>query len=65
MERSILKSTDHVVQILGSVTTTPKLYFTLNFLDSKCISKPSVDEICDQYISVLNLVSIIKYINQY
>lgn len=60
MERMILKSMDHVVKVFGHIATLPKLNFKLYFIGSKCISTPSVDDICDQYCSVLNLVSIIK-----
>lgn len=57
MESMILRSIDHVVQVLGTAATTPKLYFTLHFDGCKCISTPSVDEIWSQYHSILNLVS--------
>lgn len=61
MERLTSRSIDHVVQVLGSAIKTPILNFTLNFDGCKCISKPSVDEICDQYNLILNLVSIYQY----
>lgn len=54
----ILKSIDHIVKVFGNVSTAPKLNFKLHFVGSKCISTPSVSDICDQYCSVLNLVSI-------
>lgn len=57
MERMILKSMDHIVKVFGNVSTAPKLNFKLQFIGFKCISTPSVDEICNQYCSVLNLVS--------
>jgi hypothetical protein len=57
MESLISKSIDHVVQVLGTAETTPKLCFTLHFDGCKCISTPSVDEIWGQYHSILNLVS--------
>lgn len=57
MEQMILKSMDHIVQIFGNTSTAPKLNLKLRFVGSKCISIPSVSEICDQYCSVLNLVS--------
>lgn len=53
----ILKSMDHIVKVFGNVSTAPKLNFKLQFIGFKCVSTPSVDEICDQYCSVLNLVS--------
>lgn len=55
----ILKSMDHIVKVFGYITTIPKLNFKLQFVGSKCVSIPSVDDICDQYCSVLNLVSVI------
>ncbi|VVC44482.1 Dynein heavy chain, domain-2,Dynein heavy chain domain,Dynein heavy chain, P-loop containing D4 domain,P- [Cinara cedri] len=57
MERMILKSIDHIVKVFGNITTIPKLNFTLHFVGSKCISTPSIDDICDQYCSVLNLLN--------
>lgn len=60
MERMILKSMDHIVKVFGNVGTAPKLNFKLHFIGSKCISTPSVSEICDQYCLVLNLVSILS-----
>lgn len=62
MERMILKSMSHFVNLFGNVNTAPKINFKLHFVGSKCISIPSVNEICDQYCSILNLVSIIKSI---
>lgn len=59
MERMILKSMDHIVKVFGHITTIPKLNFKLKFVVSKCVSVPSVNDICDQYCSVLNLVSVI------
>lgn len=59
MERMILKSMDHIVNVFGNVATAPKLNFKLHFVGSKCISSPSVSEIWDQYCSFLNLVSIV------
>lgn len=58
MEQMILKSMDHIIKVFGSIATAPKLNFKLHFVGSKCISTPSVGEICEQYCSVLNLVSI-------
>lgn len=58
MERMISKSMDHIVKVFGNTATAPKLNFKLHFVGFKCISVPSVNEICDQYCSVLNLVSI-------
>lgn len=58
MERMILKSMDHIVNVFGNSTTAPKLNFKLYFIGSKCMSTPSVSEVCDQYCSVLNLVSV-------
>lgn len=49
---------DHIVKVFGNTATAPKLNFKLHFVGFKCISVPSVSEICDQYCSVLNLVSI-------
>lgn len=59
MERMILKSIDHIVKVFGNVTTSPKINFKLHFVGSKCISTPSINEICDQYCSILYLVSFI------
>jgi len=59
----ILKSMDHIVEVFGNVKTAPKLNFKLHFVGFKCISTPSVGEICDQYCSVLNLVSVMKSIS--
>lgn len=58
MESMITKSMDHIVNVFGNITTAPKLNFKLNFVGSKCISIPSVSDICDKYCMVLNLVSI-------
>lgn len=59
----ILKSMDHITNVFGNIATAPKLNFKLHFAGSKCISTPSVDEICEQYCSVLNLVSITLFNN--
>lgn len=56
----ILKSMNYLIKILGNEKTTPKLNFDVNFDDFKCICTPSVSEICDQYCSILDLVSAIK-----
>lgn len=62
MEYMILKSLRHVVNVFENELTTPKLKFKLYFKGVKCISVPSVDEIGDQYYSVLELVSITEYL---
>lgn len=59
----ILKSMDHIIKVFGNIATAPKLNFKLHFIGSKCISIPSVGEICEQYCSVLNLVSITLFSN--
>jgi len=55
----ILKSMKYLIKTLGDEKTTPKLNFDINFDGSKCICAPSVSEICDQYCSILDLVSAI------
>lgn len=59
----ILKSIHNVVKTFGNAATTPKLNFKLHFEDCICISTPSLDDICKQYCSILDLVSIVKYIS--
>lgn len=63
LERMILKSIYNVVKTFGNVETTPKLKFKLHFEDCICISTPSLDDICMKYCSILDLVSIVKYIS--
>lgn len=58
----ILKSIYNVVQTFGNIATTPKLNFKLYFEDCICKSTPSLDDICKQFCSILDLVSIITNI---
>lgn len=62
MEDMILKSLCHFESVFEDKLITPKLKFKLHFKGAKCISIPNLDEIGDQYYSVLELVSIINYI---
>lgn len=56
----VLKSINHATEIFGDKTTTPKLNFKLNFVGSKCVSTPDVNEICEKYGLILDLVSVKK-----
>lgn len=51
---------DHIIDVFGNKTTAPILNFKLNFVGSKCNSVPSVRDICNQYFTVFNLVSVYK-----
>lgn len=57
MGRMISNLLDYTLEVFGNEETLPKLNFHLNFNGFKCVSSPSVSEICDQYDSFFKLVS--------
>lgn len=57
MGHMIFNLMNYTKKVLGNIETLPKLNFILYFIDSKCISSPSLSEICDEYDSFFNLVS--------
>lgn len=48
---------NYALKVFQNASTMPKLNFNLYFTGSKCVSSPSVSEICDQYDSIFKLVS--------
>ncbi|XP_050526602.1 dynein axonemal heavy chain 12 isoform X2 [Daktulosphaira vitifoliae] len=57
IEHVILKSTEHILNVFGNSLTTPKLNFKLHFNGSMCVSVPSINEVSEQYCSIMNLIN--------
>lgn len=60
MENMILKSINHIANVLGDAATAPKFHFQLYFVNTKCTSAPKVNQLNYQYRSIVTLVSILN-----